>query len=66
MKLGPVLLVAQLLVGHPSRTGLSGARQRMSYNEGFANLPTVHALNIKPGPPRWEVGHEADLILEKL
>jgi len=33
---------------------------------GLPSLPRVHALNIKPGSPRWEVGHEADLILEEL
>jgi hypothetical protein len=61
------LLVAQLLAGHPSGTGLSRARQRMPYNKGFANLPRVHALNIKPGLPGWGVGHDADnLILETL
>jgi hypothetical protein len=51
---------------HPSGTGLSSARQRTSNNEGFASLPTVYALNIKPGSPHWEVGHKTDLIVEEL
>jgi hypothetical protein len=57
MKLEDMLVVAYLLVGSPSRTGLStGAKQSltMRWQGGLVSLSTSiekHTTKTKPGPP---------------